>query len=116
MTSIPKRQVIRAGKRIVGEVVGDTFYKTIAPNHYLKKPPAIAFDVSSLNDAEQAGAVWAEVQDRSTGVIYRATVDRIRYKGFEFNRGWGNQIALTLNGWIKHKPGGGLQFSLMGDR
>jgi hypothetical protein len=103
---------IFAAGRIIGKVEGDTFYKTIASNHYLKKPPAIAFDVSSLDDAENAGAKRVEVKDRETGLIYQTTIKHIRAKGFKFNRGYGEQVGLSMNGWSKYKSGGGIQLGL----
>ena len=99
---------------MVGKVEGDTFYKSISKNHYLQRPPAIAFDIESLEQAERAGAVYVQVTDRENGTIYKATIQHIREKGKEFNRGYGDQIYLTLEGWIKCKPDGGLQLALWG--
>ena len=47
---------IFVGTRVVGAVKGDTFFKTIRKSHFLRKPPAIAFDTNSLEQAKQAGA------------------------------------------------------------
>jgi hypothetical protein len=104
---------ICVGKRIVGRVEGDTFYKSIkGSKHFLRVPPAIAFDVSSLDDAEEAGAVKVQVVDQETGIVYKSTIQHIREYGEEFNRGFGNQIFLVLEGWVKSKRGGGLQLGL----
>jgi len=100
--------------KVVGIVQGNTFLKSIRKNHFLQKPPAIAFDIDSLNQAKQAGAVNVQVTDRNTGTIYRATIQHILENGREFNRGHGDQIFLVLDGWVKSKPGGGLQLSLFG--
>jgi hypothetical protein len=105
---------IMAQGKIVGKVAGDTFYKTIRANHYLKFPPSIAFDISTLDQAEQAGAVWVEVRDKDNGTTYRSTIEHIREKGTPFNRGWGDQIYLPLDGWMRSKKGAGLQLSFMG--
>ncbi len=86
--------------RKVGEVRGATFYKTIsAAKHFLRQPPAIAFDISTLADAERAGARIVQVTDRDTGNIYRAAIHTIRRKGIYINRGFGEQIALALKEW-----------------
>jgi hypothetical protein len=91
---------IRVGRHVVGEVVGDTFKKRVrASSHFLRTPPAIAFGVSTLDDAERAGARYVEVTDTESGCIYRATIATIRARGFELNRGFGEQIALALNLW-----------------
>jgi hypothetical protein len=92
---------IYVGKRKVGVVEGETFHKSIAPNHYLTTPPAIAFDEDTLEDAFKAGAVWVEVTDRQTGTKYRAKITHIWERGFGLNRGYGDQIALELSGWIR---------------
>ena len=49
---------IRVGRRVVGEVRGDVFYKSVyGSKHFLRIPRAIANDVKVLDEAEQAGAV-----------------------------------------------------------
>jgi hypothetical protein len=91
---------IRAGGHVVGKVKGDTFYKSVdGSRHFLRVPPAIGFDVQSLKEAERAGAVYAEVEDRETHKIYRAPIQLIWEKGFKVNRGFGDQIALPLGLW-----------------
>ena len=102
----------RGDGRVIGKVDGDTFYKSIRKSHYLQRPPAIAFDIDSLKQAEQAGAVNVQVTDRDDGTVYKSTVQHIREKGKEFNRGYGDQIFLTLDGWVKSKPGGGMQLEM----
>jgi hypothetical protein len=88
---------IWAGSRIVGEVRGDVFLKRVKPSvHFLKKPPAIAFDISSLHQAQQAGARWVRVIDSEGGKIYQAPLSMVFSKGFQFNRGYGDQIGLGL--------------------
>ena len=84
----------------------ETFRKTIrGSKHLLRQPPAIAFDTSTLYDAQAAGAVWCEVEDTETRTTYRAKIDRILEKGTAFNRGWGDQIYLEIGFWItKTKP------------
>ena len=98
--------------KVVGKVKGDTFYKSIAKNHYLLIPPAIAFDISSLDDAERAGAQWVQVTDRENGTIFRATIEHIRVKGKKFNRGFGDQIYLVMTGFIVTRRGKPVQLGL----
>ena len=93
---------IRVGRRVVGEVRGEVFHKSVyGSKHFLRVPPSIANDVSVLQDAEQAGAVWVHIRDKENDQTYKATITHIREKGFPVNRGWGKQIALPMNGWIK---------------
>jgi len=102
-------EIYAMGRRI-GHVQECVFHKSIKPNHYLKKPPAIAFDVESLKDAEQAGAIWVHVKDKVTGVVYKASIAQIWRAGFEFDRGFGLQRALVLSAWTRQ--GKALQLDL----
>ncbi len=91
---------IRVGDKIVGKVSGNEFVKKVhSTKHFLHKPPAIAFDVDSLEKAKKLGATRVTIIDLDTGFIYRVTIELIYEKGFRFNRGHGNQIGLTLNHW-----------------
>ena len=95
-----KGQAIRVGQHIVGVVQRDTFYKTVKGSlHFLRKPPAIASDVSALYDALKAGARFMQVTDSETGKIYRASIDAILTRGFSLNRGFGKQVALPFEQW-----------------
>lgn len=92
--------------RPVGFVRGEIFYKSIqGSRHLLRRPPAIAFDVASLNAAEDAGASEALITDLETGCQYRASIAHVRRAGFEFDRGFGRQIALPLAGWLITRRG-----------
>ncbi len=92
--------------RPVGHVKGDCFYKSIfGSRHMLRSPRAIAFDISSLKAAKQAGALRVQVTDKENKTIYRADIQRIFDNGFKINRGFGEQIALGLSNWITNKSG-----------
>jgi hypothetical protein len=91
---------IRVGDKVVGKVIGDEFVKSVrSKRHFLEKPPAIAFDVESLDQARALGATRVKIIDLDTGTVYRVTIELIYSKGFHFNRGHGDQIGLTLNYW-----------------
>jgi len=86
--------------RVVGHVTGDTFYKHLqASRHFLKRPPAIAFDVITLKDAQQAGATKVEITDVESGRVYLARIDDILRDGKRFNRGYGWQVYYLLSRW-----------------
>lgn len=104
---------IYAGGRVIGKVRNGIFFKSIAPNHYLRKPPAIAFSLDSLLQAESAGAIRVEVKDRETGTLYRASIRLIRDRGFPVNRaGFEPQLALALESWTKQAKGAPVQGAL----
>lgn len=96
---------IYARGKVVGAVRDGEFRKTLSSSkHFLRKPPAIAFDISTLRDAQDAGAILVTVVDRDTGSIYQADLDDIFDYGFSLNRGYGHQLALNLNSWKKSNP------------
>ena len=93
---------IKVNNKVVGKVKGGTFNKRLtASKHFLKKPPSIAFDVTSLLQAKYAGAEAIEINEVETGSIYFTTMNKVFKKGIRLNRGYGNQIALTLENWLK---------------
>jgi hypothetical protein len=107
----PVKGPIFSGGKVVGTVQGATFRKTIdGTRHMLQKPnKAIAINVDALTQAEQQGAREIEVYDRETQTIYRATINHFKQRGFSVNRGYGLQLALTLEGWTRSRKGGGLE-------
>jgi hypothetical protein len=84
----------------IGRVEGEIFIKAIAfSKHALQRPPSIAFDVSTLDDAQRARATIIHVYDVETARRYSATIALVFEHGIRFNRGFGNQIALSLAFW-----------------
>lgn len=103
---------IKVGDRIVGEVLGNTFVKHLhSKTHFLRKPRAICFDLRSLEQAQKFGATEVKIYDMDSRSIYLAPIERIYRKGFYLNRGYGEQIGLTLNFWKLAGPEG-LQIGL----
>jgi len=92
---------IRVNGRTVGEVKHGVFVKHVKGSvHFLRKPPAIAVDVHSLAETERYGAESVCIVDTETGREYCASIAHIRARGFVFNRGFGEQIALPLGLWV----------------
>ena len=90
--------------RVVGTVSGRFFYKQVdSTKHFLRKPRAICLDVQSIKDAEEAGALFVKVTDKVTNATYQSSIKNIRENGFQINRRFGLQIALTFKHW--NKPG-----------
>lgn len=109
------RTPIYVNGRVVGYVAGATFHKTIhGSRHLLKTPAAIALDLGNVRDAQRAGATHAEVTDAETGHVYRAALDIILRDGREFDRGFGRQIYLPLDRWLRPDQGQGEQLTLFG--
>ena len=86
--------------KVVGKVVGDTFIKNVkSSKHFLQKPPAIAFDMSSMEEAERLGAMHVRVFDKENKTTYSAPIARVWQRGFSIQRGFGSQVALRLTDW-----------------
>ena len=91
---------VRGRSTPIGHVTSGVFYKSIkASIHFLSRPRAIAFDRSTIVDAENAGAVSVEVTDSETGTVYRAAIADIWRHSFDVHRGFGDQIAYALTRW-----------------
>ena len=107
--------IVKAGNKIVGKVVDDEFVKKVhSLKHFLHTPPAIAFDVDSLNQTRNLDATRVKIFDLDTGIVYRVTIGVILKKGFLFNRGYGDQIGLALKVWTFDKATKTSQLSLWG--
>lgn len=96
-----KAVFIRSGK-IVGKVTGEIFYKKLdSRKHFLRKPPAIAFDEKSIDKAVGYGAKRVLVFDTHKEETYTAKISQIYKDGMKVDRGFGKQIALPLSYWKK---------------
>ncbi len=93
--------VMRVNGQTVGQVIGDEYLKDLPNRHMLTNPPAIANNIQVLHDAERAGALYCVFANTDTGIIYRAAISKIWDMGTRFNRGWGDQIYLTLKHWTQ---------------
>lgn len=85
---------------VIGVVIDDTFHKRVnSSKHFLRKPPAIAFDERSILDAEKLGASKLMVHDKDTKRRYMASYKEFALNSFEVNRGFGKQQALPIAYW-----------------
>lgn len=92
--------IITSAGRCVGVVIGDAFTKSVdASRHFLRNPPAICFDSAALEAAARLGVTRLEVTDRETGRVYTAGLTDLHAHGWQFDRGYGPQVALRLERW-----------------
>jgi len=92
----------RADGKRVGKVKGQIFYKSVkSSRHLLRHPVAWAVDISSLEEAKQAGATMVQIRETETGAIFQSSISDIESKGFTFDRGCGSQIGLRLEDWVE---------------
>jgi len=91
--------------KVVGIVVNDCFFKKVnGSKHFLRTPPAIAFDKSTITTAIKYGAKSIRVLDKDTEIVYEADMDYFNEFNFSINRGFGHQVALMLDNWTIDKP------------
>ena len=57
----------------------------------------------NMSEAEEQGASKIKVKDKLTGITYYSTIEAVRSRGFTFNRGFGNQVGLSLTEWSKNE-------------
>lgn len=87
------------GGKAVYRVRGRVLTKRVRADHLLTKPPAIAFDISILDQAEAMGATLAEVTHED-GRVFRASLAMIQQHGFRRQHpGYGAQVGLPLEFW-----------------
>ena len=82
--------------KVIGQVIGDVFVKDMTTAHILDKFNAIASDISTLHEAEHAGALYVEFTNTDDGVIFRASIAKFWDCGKFINFGYGDQQMLGL--------------------
>lgn len=93
-----ERIVIDNGRCVGVLYPGGIFVKKLKAEHILRVPPAIAIQKAAIEELEQRGCrtVRAEIEDGRTLVT---PFSAFRQFGKEFNRGFGEQVALLLSRW-----------------
>lgn len=104
MTKIEKMEPVqRDDGTVIGYVWHGIFMKTLkekGPKHHkLDSPPAWAFDVSSVEQAETLGAVTIEIRCKDTGRIYRTSTETLWKNKRDMDRGHGKQMYLVDKYW-----------------
>lgn len=90
------------GKRI-GWIQGATFRKDIVESlHILRKPSAIAYNLSVLRGLEAQGVTHMLVVT-DQGRFFETTLDAVFKYGMAINRGHGDQLAVPLKHWSIRK-------------
>jgi hypothetical protein len=90
--------LIRVGKRIVGEVVNGVLCKRMRPEHFLQRPPGIAWAVDAIEAAEQAGVTRLEAH--ADGRLYWLSMADFRRLCFRIHRApFEPQLVVELGKW-----------------
>lgn len=87
--------------RTAGYISGRTFRKRVeASRHMLKKPrPAWAIDVYVLDQLRAAGVVDLVIEDTEGALTYSASLAHFERHCWQFDYGWGVQVAMGLRFW-----------------
>ena len=71
--------------------------KTVSGSkHFMRTPPAIAFDQVVIDQAQWHQCQYVQVTDRETGDIYKTGLHMFQEKGVPVVRGFGKQVALPF--------------------
>lgn len=83
------------------------YYRRVeGSRHFLRKPAGITNDLAALAEAERLGADRVRIVDSETGIEYMCAIPIIYDYGTHIDRGFGKQIALPFQYWIRTAPDG----------
>ncbi len=86
--------------RTVAEITDKLLKKHIYKSkHFLRKPPAIAFDLEIIEAARAAGVERVEAHEDEDKKLYSVDLDRFVKSSIVIDRGAGPQLALPLEYW-----------------
>jgi hypothetical protein len=86
--------------QVIGHVHADRLeLRRKGSKHMLRRPAGWAVDVAALDQAELAGARYVLVTDTESGRRYLSSLGTLRDRGLRLERGFGAQVALTLDDW-----------------
>ncbi len=106
------QSIMGSNGKVVGTVIKDTLHKRVnSSKHFLRQPPAIAFDAHCIVKAKKLGANKIMVHDKDTKKRYMASYSLFESSAFRINRGFGEQLALPISMWSILDPNQ-LAFSL----
>lgn len=79
------------------------FKRCTRSKHFMRTPPAIAFDEEIFNEAVKEGVKFVQVYEREQKTYYSVTIEQFQKKAISINRGFGQQLALPLGYWVISK-------------
>jgi hypothetical protein len=72
--------------------------KSCKDRHFLRQPPAIAYDCSIIDLADSYNVQYLLVNSEGKAK-YKISLAAFKEKSFKINRGFGPQLACTLENW-----------------
>jgi len=104
-TSDAKDAIFGSNGKVVAVIIDNMLHKRVfASKHFLRKPPAIAFDKSVIDEARSKKATDIMVHDRESKKRYKISMDSFVDNAFQIDRGHGVQLALAIGKWTILDP------------
>jgi hypothetical protein len=95
-----RQPVFLPNGKVTGNIIDGEFIKTVCSSkHFLRKPPAIAFDESVIEEIQKQNVAKLVIKDRESNHTYTLTLEAFLSKSFSLNRGFGVQLACLLKDW-----------------
>jgi hypothetical protein len=97
----PNSTPIYCNGKVIGEVTGEIFHKTVTrQKHLFRKFNGYAFNIGTLQQAEQAGAKFVEIRERDTCNTFKVSIETIYKLGISPPvNDYGPQLCLALRYW-----------------
>lgn len=100
------KEMVRIGNKTIGYVENNTFIKpVIGSKHQLRQPPAWGIDAGAFDERVKSRVSLFIILDRETGLEYQTSIETFNKHCFRFNRGFGDQYALSLKYWTRNGNG-----------
>lgn len=106
-TPIKPGLILHGGRSVASVEPDGALLRWAKPGELLRQPPSWAFHPDVLADAKARGATLVRVVLRDNGrkMVYETPLAEFDTHGIPINRGYGHQVALTLDHWqIDGKP------------
>lgn len=100
-TTKQSSNLIYSDGRQTGSIKGDTYYRTLKDNHYLRFPElSIAISEDVLDQLQALEVQSLEFKNADSGTKYTCSLEHFLECGRRLNRGFGEQVALPLTGFV----------------
>jgi len=93
-------KVLNAAGRICAEIDGTILIKRVSGEiHRLRQPKAWAYDTTIIEQARASGVERLVIVDTDNGDRYETSLPNFYENMGKLNRGFGEQVFLTLDRW-----------------
>jgi len=79
------------------------YKKCVKSKHMLRNPLGWAFDKSIIAQANLLGVKEAWIEDKESGMVFKAPIILFSTSGVPVSRGYGEQVCLPLSYWKTEK-------------